>query len=413
MFKSGSYLRRVFHVKKAEYYEIEHKITMLSKEVEFILSRVFTAILSILWFALVTVLILLPIGAFFLLTGYALDFYLIVYIAGLISTSIIYLLKKPTNLPHYRTQFRFSKKSRISFIIGTFLLLMIFLPVFLFSGVVKIHPPAPNAPTTTSPTNITIISYNIRYGRAVENNPANNWINRRDELVAYIDSFEPDILCVQEAYQFQLEYIKQNLQNNKYLYTVFGRNDGIHLGEHEAIFFKKNKYKFLDGDTFWLGDFPLLPIKTWEHSNIRASTWARFQDLSTGAQFMVFNTHYAVGRYYDTFHEKASSLIKQKISEYSGGLPIFLTGDFNMNNKTEAFQILLNQGIKLNDAFSGPETVSYNDWEVDISATCCRIDFILTSGLVQILNCSIPKDTYGIDDLVYSDHYPVIANCTF
>jgi endonuclease/exonuclease/phosphatase family metal-dependent hydrolase len=263
-----------------------------------------------------------------------------------------------------------------------------------------------------------VVTYNIRNGAAHEVNPANNWVNRRDEFCTYVASLDPDIMGVQEAYHDQLENIKARLNTlsgpsgRDYKYTGFGRGDGVHGDEHEAIFFDANLFTFIDGDTFWLSPTPDCPSKQWDTSNYRVCTWARLERVATKAQFVVFCTHYST--IYNPFHEPASRLIKERMPSYAGGLPTFLMGDFNMRNTTGAFAILRNDGpIELTDAYTGPPTYSFaSAFDATLHPTGNnKIDFILANGQVTVTSCTVPKDWYGANQ-TYSDHYPVVLDCT-
>ncbi|MFX0101362.1 MAG: endonuclease/exonuclease/phosphatase family protein [Candidatus Hodarchaeota archaeon] len=400
LIKSYSYLLDAFKAKK-DGSSLKKKKFLLTKA---IFLSVFLTVLLLAFAAI-------PIAIYYAFTGYTQTSFYISYISGTIITVMLNVWKKPSNLPRYKKPWHPAVKIRKIFNLSLVLVPIILGLTFVLSGFLKIHLPAPSGPTTTEVTNLKLISYNIRYGIVREENPANNWENRKDEFVIYLNNYTADIIGVQEAYSFQLDYIKKNLVSSAYKYTGFGRDDGVHGGEHAAIFFDSTKFNFIDGDTFWLSDYPLFPSKTWGDSNYRVCTWARFKVIENDAQFCVFNTHYATSGHYDTFHEPASRLIKQKIDEYSGGLPVFLMGDFNMRNSTSAFDLLENYGGKaLSDTYDGNKTTS-NSWDPS-RIYGSRIDFILISSTISIINCSIEQDTYG-SGLLYSDHYPVVLNCTF
>jgi endonuclease/exonuclease/phosphatase family metal-dependent hydrolase len=260
------------------------------------------------------------------------------------------------------------------------------------------------------------MTYNIRTSTAHETDPANNWENRKEFFVHYVDSFAPDILCVQEAMYFPLIYIQSNLHNASYHYTGFGRDDGVHGGEHTAIFFRTDKYRYLDGDTFWLSDTPAYPSRTWGNKIYRVCTWARFEYISTNAQFCIFSTHFDFS---NSFHENASKLIQSKVVELTGGLPTFLMGDFNLYNSSAAFKYLDNYGKKpLQDAYRLAHNnsvlfdYSASNFDVTLKPTHSRIDFIFVSTQITPNSCWIPKDSYGHNQ-TYSDHYPVLLDCVF
>ena len=333
---------------------------------------------------------------------------------GCIGGLIWLIKKKPEGCPVFLTAFIFTKAQKKK-ILGLMVVFPLILgSIFISSAILKTHEAAPGSPTSSDPTELRIISYNIRYGSATEDNPADMWINRRGMFAEYLDSFSADIIGVQEALVDQINYLTSNLNAFNYVYTGFGRDDGVRGGELSAILFRTDRFLFLDGDTFWLSDTPAKPSRTWGNGHYRVCTWARLEDQETGAQFVVFNTHYDFSDY---FQERASKLINQKVVELSGGLPTILMGDFNLHNTSHAFQFTENYGDKpLADAYriyhGGTAPFDYTSAKFDANyvSKTSRIDFIFISEHVQVTSCTIPKDNYG-DDQTYSDHYPVLMDC--
>lgn len=109
--------------------------------------------------------------------------------------------------------------------------------------------------------------------------------------------------------------------------------------------------------------------------------------------------------------------------EYSGGLPTFLAGDFNMQNTSQGFQYLEDYGTKpLSDAFRiyhggvAPfaYTTTYNFTSNYSPLNAKRIDYIFMSSAVHVEDCWIPHASYGgNENYTYSDHFPVIGDFHF
>nr|MDO8084159.1 endonuclease/exonuclease/phosphatase family protein [Candidatus Sigynarchaeum springense] len=381
--------------------------------------RVKLGFLNAFLVVIAAVLHLLPVGMYFLFPGIIANYYYAIFGTGVAIAVVPNVVKKPRGLPGFLAPWRPPRPVKRVVQVAVIGFTVLCGAVILSSGVIKYHAPAPAAPTSIVAANIRVVTYNIRLGVAHEKNPANNWVNRRDAFCTYVSSLDADIIGVQEAYQFQLEDIKARVNalsgstGRIYKYTGFGRDDGVHGGEHSAIFFDATRFSFLDGDTFWLSPTPDYPSKQWDPRNYRVCTWARLVRVETGAQLVVFNTHYATSGY-ATFHEPASRLIKERMALHAGGLPVFLMGDFNMYNTTlPAFDILLHGGtIPLVDTYTGPITFSYApDFDALYSTPSNRkIDFILVNSLVAVNNCTILRAWYGANQ-TYSDHYPVVVDC--
>ncbi len=275
----------------------------------------------------------------------------------------------------------------------------------------------------TDETSIRVMTYNIRYNN--EEDGINAWPNRKDHVAEMIrDKYQADLLGVQEALLDQAKDLEDRLPEYKRIGV--GRDDGWDQGEHMAIFFKKERFELIQHHTFWLSETPEIPgVKSWETSNNRIVTWAKFKDRLTGNMFYHFNTHF------DHRSQKArvesAKLIWHRIQSMTGDLPVILTGDFNITEKNEAYEILV--GLKpagenssdlsdLKDArylsqtpHQGPtSTFTRNDWTVTGDPES-KIDFIFVRNGFRVLSHRVPDDQY--DGRFPSDHLPVVADLAF
>ena len=98
----------------------------------------------------------------------------------------------------------------------------------------------------------TFMSYNIRYNNS--NDGVNRWDERKDELVALINNYEPLVFGIQEGLLDQVQYIRD--QSGVYDYSGVGRDDGKDKGEFAAIFYNKQELTLLTEGTFWLSETP-------------------------------------------------------------------------------------------------------------------------------------------------------------
>ncbi|TFH29808.1 MAG: endonuclease/exonuclease/phosphatase family protein [Promethearchaeota archaeon] len=277
--------------------------------------------------------------------------------------------------------------------------------------------------TGLAPIDLTMMTYNIRNAGATERDPLDNWENRRDDLAAYITTLDVDIFGVQEAYLSQLTYLKQSVSSRQYRFFGVGRKDGVHSGEHAAIFYDSGRFALLEGDDFWLADTPRVPSKQWDGDNYRICTWARFQETITGREFYVFNTHLSTKNVTEAgnVHLMSVALLHERIRTFSSDLPVFLMGDFNLENTSLAYGELLSYSEKpLQDAFAVanenetggiPWDYSTNEFDTTQIPTKSHIDFIFVSAGISVDQCWIPKEVYA-GTHPYSDHYPVLLTAT-
>ncbi len=303
-------------------------------------------------------------------------------------------------------------------------ILAVILPIVspsIFFPIIFIRPHEMPQSNPEDSLSLEIMSYNIRYAGGTERNPDDAWPIRKEFIAEYIESFDLDLFGIQEAYLKQLLYLLNNLDNREYDYVGIGRDDGTLGGEIEAIIYDTAKFEYIDSDTFWLSDTPMIPSKNWDTRNYRSCTWARFEDKDTQIQFFIFNTHYSTQQceVVPCVHEKSSVLINEKISELTGDFPTILMGDFNLQNTSLAFSYLEEYGDKpMYDSFKEYHngtvpfdytTNSFRPFDPDVSKK--RIDYIFLSSSIEADYVETPKDIYG-DNQPYSDHYPVLATIT-
>ncbi len=87
---------------------------------------------------------------------------------------------------------------------------------------------------------INIATYNLRYNN--KGDGLNAWPNRKENVKGLIRFHEFDIFGVQEALIGQL---KDVAELPEFTFIGKGRDDGLEGGEHSAIFYKKDRFKFI------------------------------------------------------------------------------------------------------------------------------------------------------------------------
>ncbi|WP_371804040.1 endonuclease/exonuclease/phosphatase family protein [Candidatus Lokiarchaeum ossiferum] len=291
--------------------------------------------------------------------------------------------------------------------------------IFAFSGLYRpIALPSSNY-SPSGNLDLSVMTFNIRKGNTPESNPYDSWNVRKINLVEYIDHWDRDFILVQEAYGFQLRYLIQNLDVRNYRYTGVGREDGTLSGEHSAIIYDQDRFTFLTGGSFWLSKNPNLPLQSWGASNVRVCSWGRFVDTVSSDQIVVACVHYDFGA---DFTGNASRLLNDKLAQVSQDVPLILGGDFNANVSMAGFEYLENYGDKpLHSSYSdiygpGPhELQTYNGFSDSKDDPKNMIDYIFVSEAITVHACEIPRETYIAEDGLahyYSDHFPVLINCT-
>lgn len=247
---------------------------------------------------------------------------------------------------------------------------------------------------------ITLISYNIRNSGA--NDGINSWENRKDLTINMINQEKPDIICMQEVLNNQLEFVYDELPD--YDYIGVGRDDSVRRGEFMAIFYRNDLYRLIDNGNFWLSETPQKVSRGWDGACRRMVTWGHFEDLRSGKTFFCFNTHLdhkgAVAR------KESIMLIVEKINEITNGGPIFLTGDFNATIDDPIFTPLTDfMHQARTDAPVSDNKNTYNNYGLG-NETPSVIDHIFYLNAVPVSFATL-DGSYG--DGYISDHFPVKA----
>ncbi len=250
---------------------------------------------------------------------------------------------------------------------------------------------------------LSVMTYNIRYDNPDDGQ--NQWTERKAEVVAMLNYYEPDIIGLQEALNHQREFIDHNIAG--YASVGFGRDGEGTISEATPLFYKTSILEILDTHTFWLSPTPDVPSKGWDASLNRIATYAKFRIKASGRIIHVFNTHF------DHLGEKAremsAQLLVEKINELKiGGEPIILMGDLNCEGTDSPYSVLT---IELQDSYKGSPTNygpigTWNGFEI-LTPITRKIDYIFSKNLT-VISCRHIDDRRE-NNLQLSDHLPVLT----
>lgn len=167
-----------------------------------------------------------------------------------------------------------------------------------------------------------LMSFNIRT-IANESNPVNNWDNRKEAVVNFINTCGADIIGMQEVRQSQYEYIKANSSSN-YEVIYFPRESGSNP-EGLAFAYDSSKFSFISSEKYWLSDTPDTQSYGWGESYYRIAAVLMLEHKESGEIIKSINTH---GPLDDVANTKAYQLIMDR-SVHEDDPFVFLCGDFN------------------------------------------------------------------------------------
>lgn len=257
-----------------------------------------------------------------------------------------------------------------------------------------------------APDRLTVVTYNLLNGQARAGTEL-AWEHRRAAVARAIDHCAPDLLGVQECFDYQARFLAETLPG--FGWVGLGREvDGT--GEMAAVFYRDDLFEPLDAGHFWLSATPEEPgSRSWGSHCTRIATWVRLRVRASGRTLLFGNTHLDHGS--EEARLAAARLLTERLPALAGEGPLILTGDFNAQAETsEAWRLCIDAGFRDawldSDQRSGPEE-TWTDFREPRYGVRERIDWILLRGAVEARSCKtvIYREAGGFP----SDHHPVRA----
>ena len=250
-----------------------------------------------------------------------------------------------------------------------------------------------------------IATLNIRF-----NNPGdgvNAWSNRKERVYKLIQEVNPQILCLQEVLNNQIKDLEKAMPG--FGWTGAGRDDGIEKGEYVPIFYRKDLYKLIRTDNFWLAPDPHTPgLLAWDAACPRMVTWICLKKKATGDTLFVFNTHFDhIGV---KAREMSAKLIVHAADSLAGNHRTIVTGDFNSSPRDAGYLNVISGGFADSRLITQtpPEGPEHTFTGFDITKPHGdRIDYILVRNLPRLSFYKVRPDHDGKN--YYSDHLMVVA----
>lgn len=227
-------------------------------------------------------------------------------------------------------------------------------------------------------------SYNIRHDVEGDYKKHNGWNDRKDHVFATIRAIDYDIFGIQEPFHNQVQDLKQGLEI--YDFIGIGRDDGKTEGEYAPIFYKRDRFTVLDSGTFWFSPSPQSPSIGWDAKYNRICTWGLFKDRLTKQRFYFFNLHLD-HKGVRARRESALMLIERIKSQCGKDCNFIITGDFNVDQTDEVYQIFAKSDIAV-DSFHAAKYCyapcgTFNAFKLS-QYSSRRIDYALVSRSAKV-----------------------------
>jgi len=257
---------------------------------------------------------------------------------------------------------------------------------------------------------ITLMTYNLKFASTTYK-PL--WEDRREMQVDMIRKYNPDVIGTQEGLKEQIDYLAEQLPE----YVVVGEGrEGGDDDEHMAIFYKRDKFRLRELNSFALSNTPKV-IGSGPAVNPRIMTWARLAFINEKPknstkpsdyrghwedtkEFYIFNTHFFNGGKAKLARLNAAKLILEKIKpldrfgKWESERPLFLMGDFNCRPGSDPHKMLVGDN---------ENTHVFTDTNID--GDPIEIDWILYKGNVSPIKYE--EVNYNVKGVYPSDHKPI------
>lgn len=262
------------------------------------------------------------------------------------------------------------------------------------------------ATTGARAENLRYATLNMRYDEPADS--LNNWQYRRERIAQFITSRRLDILGTQELLAHQADWLRRRLPG--YEMAGVARDDGRRRGEYAAIFYRHDRFEALDGGTFWLAEHPdSVGMRGWDAACTRIATWIKLRERATGRTIVAVNTHFDhVGT---VARRQSALLIIDKVGRIAGTNPMVLTGDFNVDDTSEAYRTITTNRFRLIDAHKAADQrtgcdYTWHDFGRLPAERRTIIDFVFTTPDLRVLRADIPEFAPGA---FLSDHNPLVV----
>lgn len=269
------------------------------------------------------------------------------------------------------------------------------------------------SPASARPSNdeLKVMSFNIRIDTKADG--PNQWSNRRDSAANMIRFYDIDIFGAQEVFANQMTDLQERLP--EYGSIGIGLEDGKSKGQHDPIFWKKERFELLDHGFFWFAeDINAIGQRAWDAASPRMGSWAILKDKISKRKLFFMNVH--IDHIGQVARRESAKLILDRLGALAGDLPVIVTGDFNAEPDSEPIRILLDPANPEHLTHTrsvapvryGPEWSYHNYGRL---AKNMWLDYIFVRGGLETLRhgCLAEK----LDDLYISDHCPVMAGLRF
>lgn len=260
---------------------------------------------------------------------------------------------------------------------------------------------APAPPARPFPP-VRALTFNVRYGTAPDGD--NAWDKRKDLVLQVLAEERADVVAVQEALAFQLDFVLEKLPRYRAsgAFRRGGRED-----EWTGILLDQERFDVEKEGQFWLSETPdKVGSVGWDAALPRLCAWVVVKERSGGDRFAVFATHldHAGGK----ARAESMRLILARARAIAPGLPALLLGDLNAGEDAPPLHLARAAGFVDSFRVAHPDAQECGTFHgFQGGGGGAKIDYVLCSAEWRVADAGIVRTE--AQGRYSSDHYPVRA----
>ena len=230
-------------------------------------------------------------------------------------------------------------------------------------------------------TTVRVASFNVDSAwREVSQPEIPHWDARAVGVKNIINKVKPDVIGIQEAPNIWVGpryYMQASDIQRMTSYAIYQPADGA--TEPIPILWRAGRFD-LTAASYKIFEYKPYPVFG------RAMTWVKLKSKATAKEFFVFNTHFEHGVGEQAARNSEAAMLAAEIQRVNpGGLPAFVTGDFNASAGSAAPQTEQLGAIGYVDSFEGaaarmhPEFKTFNEYTLGVVGPS-RIDQVYVAS---------------------------------
>lgn len=214
----------------------------------------------------------------------------------------------------------------------------------------------------------------------------NTVADRATAMINSITALEPDSFGVQECVKAWANRIDSSLKDSYARVGVdcYGEDVG-NFGTY--VYYRKDKYKVIETDTFWMSTTPDVPSQYNNSANMmnRTCTWVILENIETGFRYVHVNCHLDWGD--QTANVVQIQMVRNLILRFENmGYPVFATGDYNTKEGSVSYgQMLASESIADSRYVADKSTATISHYDNQASVDFCFV----TQNKMQVLEFDI------------------------